>query len=245
MISGCPTAAAYDILGFSLGASTHNAGVQRIFDLGTAIHQMLQEQYSKASLLKVDKKGNPMVEVAVAIPEWDLVGHADGIVGKHVYGKYAVLEVKSINSNAFTSLKAPKEEHKMQSAAYVIALAKELEGSRLAIVVYYSKNDSKIKEFKYVVTDTDIQRVEDRVKLIKDLIRKFVEEGIVPEPYFDNANKIPCCYCRWQSACHDSLHRHSWVVQVKEAYYATPKKAKTKKPETKKAGIRKPPKRRS
>ena len=236
-ISGCPTAAAFNILGFTLGGVMHDATVQRIFDLGHAVHQMLQYQYHKAGLLSVDIKGKPLVEVPLAIPEYDLVGHADGILDKKVYGQPAVLEIKSINSNALLKLNAPKEEHKLQAACYVMALAKIIDGSRIVIFVYYGKNDSKIKEFKYTVTDTDVQRVEDRVKLIKELVAKFVEEGIVPPPYFDNPNNIPCRYCGWQSACHDTLHRDGWLKAIKEKYYVpsqTAKKVTDKKPAPKK-----------
>jgi len=215
MIGGCTTGAVIGIL--LLERSPHPDNLLRIFNLGTAIHEMMQGQLFRAGLIATLNNGKPAIEVPMAIPKYDMVGHADGIVHQGLNTeKVAVLEIKSINSMAFAKLTEPKPEHKIQAVCYVMGLKNELNGSKDIIFIYYSKNDSKMKEFKYTVTPQDEQRVLDKITEIQTMIDVFKANPCAPEPKYTTPSGPACRYCSYKRNCHDTFYRSSWDKKLRK-----------------------------
>lgn len=91
-----------------------DARTQRIFDNGTYTHERLQDYLKKEGTLIFDEV--PLIDYALNIQ-----GHTDGLLKLSQY-KYAILEIKSINSNGFSKLKDAKEEHKLQAMVYLYCM---------------------------------------------------------------------------------------------------------------------------
>ncbi len=225
MISGCATAAAYQILGFLKGKKTPDAKVLRIFALGTAIHEMLQAQFVRYEMLDD-------VEAPIAFTSdggCEVVGHADGIVKAEIYGKQAVLEIKSINSNALAKVNEPKPEHKIQAACYVRGLREAGLDVDSVVFIYYGKDTSEIKEFPYTPTPADFKQIESRIERIKKMIAKFQASGDIPEPAYTAPSQLPCRYCGWKTECHATFERQAFADQMKKEHFdAKPTEAKKK-----------------
>ncbi|MBD3261322.1 MAG: hypothetical protein GF334_06490 [Candidatus Altiarchaeales archaeon] len=224
-LGGCPTSAAYSMIGFAqLFKPRIDAKAYRIFSVGTAIHQMLQAQFFLSGIICPDPEDTtvPHVEIPISISSLDLVGHCDGIITEKFtkWCKRAVLEIKSINSNAFKSLKAPKPEHVIQGTAYYMGLVEagliDSEDNEL-VFIYYAKDTSEIKEFHIRVTQKNKDDAIKRGKAIHELIGKYHEADEIPAPFYDNPNKPPCRYCQWASLCFDTLRRKDFIERVKNA----------------------------
>lgn len=94
-----------------------DARTQRIFDNGTHVHIRLQEYMEDEGILLMD-------EVPVFNLEYQIQGHTDGILALTKF-ELGVLEIKSINTNQFSSLIDAKEEHKVQAHIYMSCLEEE------------------------------------------------------------------------------------------------------------------------
>lgn len=225
-ISGCPTATALDLLGLSEGTNTgHDAKSLRIFDMGTAIHRLLQSQYIRMGIVPfetatVDGKQTSVyyVEVPIDIPEWGMVGHVDAVV--ELNGKRFVVEIKSVNSNRWAKMTGPEEHHKLQAACYVKGCEKLLNGSKDVIFIYYSKDTSEIKEYVVSVTDKEYNLVTSKRTAINIMMDDYNKRKIIPAPSYEDANKPPCRYCPWKAKCHSTLDREAWIASLKEKHRA-------------------------
>lgn len=113
-VGTCMRARFYARTGEEPDANSVDARTRRIFDNGTYYHVRMQEYLKEAGLLLMD-------EVPVHNYEYNIQGHTDGIL-KLTAVEDAVLELKSINSKAFTDLKAPKPEHRKQGLVYIFCL---------------------------------------------------------------------------------------------------------------------------
>ena len=91
--------------------NTIDPRTRRIFDNGHGVHARLQTYLEKQGMLLMD-------EVPVHNTEYNIQGHTDGILAL-TSAERGILEIKSINSNGFASLKDAKEEHKMQGLNYI------------------------------------------------------------------------------------------------------------------------------
>lgn len=87
--------------------------LQRIFDNGTGVHVRLQDYLKGNGILKEDEA--PLFNLQHLI-----MGTTDGLL--LIDNTLAVLEIKSINSFAFSSLKDAKPEHKLQASIYMYCL---------------------------------------------------------------------------------------------------------------------------
>lgn len=117
-IGSCMRGRFYARTGEHPDANCVNARTRRIFDNGSYTHVRLQTYLKEQGMLLAD-------EVPVHNEEYNIQGHTDGIIDislKHDLSECAVLELKSINSNGFTELKTPKEEHVQQGLTYVFCL---------------------------------------------------------------------------------------------------------------------------
>jgi len=135
--------------------------ILRIFDNGHAVHRRLQEYLSRAGVLIE-------AETPVRNEEYEIVGHADGIV--EVKGKRGVLEIKSMNASTFHSTYEPKPEHLVQVNVYMFCLS-----LRRGVLLYECKDDQNLKEF-YVMQDRAIlDPILDKIRSVQNRIRA---EGI-------------------------------------------------------------------
>ena len=91
-----------------------DARTRRIFDNGTKTHERLQEYLLEQGILLMD-------EVPVHNYEYNIQGHTDGVLKLSPIER-GILEIKSINSDSFSSLKDAKEEHKKQGLTYIFCL---------------------------------------------------------------------------------------------------------------------------
>lgn len=247
MVGGCPTAAAMQICGFGNTEVVDNVKGLRIFHLGKAIHDMLQREFTECGLIANDKEGNPLLEFPIVLPMPDggeIIGHGDGLLAVEVYGKSAVLELKSINSNALKNLKEPKEEHKVQAGIYALAI-----GVDLVVFIYYGKDTSEIVEFAYRVTPADKKRAQDRYATIVALVKAWYDHQVFPEPKYEAPSQPPCSWCKWKRVCHSTFDRQTFIDECRRQHEASqenkkPSKAKSKKPAGRnpKPRLRRPPK---
>lgn len=110
----CMRARYYARTGAPRDGGAVDARTRRIFDNGTKTHERLQEYLLKQGMLLMD-------EVPVHNYEYNIQGHTDGVL-KLSASERGILEIKSINSNGFSSLKDAKEEHRRQGLIYIFCL---------------------------------------------------------------------------------------------------------------------------
>lgn len=110
----CMRARFYARTGAPRDGASVDARTRRIFDNGTKTHERLQEYLLKQGMLLMD-------EVPVHNYEYNIQGHTDGVL-KLSASERGILEIKSINSNGFNSLKGAKEEHRRQGLVYIFCL---------------------------------------------------------------------------------------------------------------------------
>lgn len=117
MASQCCRAIFYSRKNVERDGSAIDARTQRIFDNGTHVHIRLQDYMEDEGILL-------MPEVPVYNLEYQVQGHTDGILALTKF-EVGILEIKSINSNAFSSLVDAKDEHKTQAQIYMTCLEEE------------------------------------------------------------------------------------------------------------------------
>lgn len=95
-------------------SNTIEPRTRRIFDNGTKVHERLQAYLVEQGILMME-------EVPVLDIDLNIQGHTDGII-KLSKTERAVIEIKSINSNGFSSLKDARADHKKQGLVYLYCL---------------------------------------------------------------------------------------------------------------------------
>jgi hypothetical protein len=130
--------------------STHEARNLLIFDVGSAVHGMLQEYGAKGAW-------GPHYEKEVDIGSTQLAqslrieGHCDAdniliideLPGMPIYEVGVVHEYKTINNNGFESLKnRPKPQHKIQAMVYSACLNRPI-----VAFLYMNKDNCNIADF--------------------------------------------------------------------------------------------------
>lgn len=236
MVGGCPTAAALQICGFGKNEIVDNVKGIRIFHLGKAIHDMLQREFTECGVIALNPKGEPIIEFPIVLPMEDggeIIGHGDGLLDIEVYGQSAVLELKSINSNALKNLKEPKEEHKIQAGIYALAI-----GVDLVVFVYYGKDTSEIVEFAYRVTPADKANAEKRYNRIVVMLKAWYDNQVFPEPVYDAPGQPPCSWCKWKRVCHSTFDRQTFIDKCRREHEEAqgPTKEKPSRKGSKKVG---------
>lgn len=139
----------------------------RIFNNGDGVHDRLQTYLEQAGVCL-------MREVPVIDVEHNIQGHTDGYL-KLSKIEVGILEIKSINSNGFQNLKAPKDEHKLQAMVYLYCSEKrrqylrntyltleEFEDSVKDRIAYY---ESRYTHFKDGSKYTREEKLSMQVKL--------------------------------------------------------------------------------
>lgn len=156
----------------------------RLFDLGNHIHQLIMR-----SLLNI--KDIRVVASEINIPPQEIIsGRADAIIreGEELY----VLDIKSMNSRAFSYLKEAKEDNVLQIRLYLYYFKIEK-----GILLYMDKDKLGLKEF---IIDSDTKQTE---KLLGELntLRKQIDSNIVPQRLSDYPKNWRCRYCKYKKTC--------------------------------------------
>lgn len=226
-ICGCPTAAVYEQLGFPRAVPPHDARLLRIFDTGHAVHRMLQTQFIKAGMVPVIRHPNdPSKEVfAVEMPiqneKHRLKGTLDIIFD--LKGVRFVGEIKTKHSSAFAKMTSPEPKHLVQSTCYhKEALAKGWVNSDKATILYYSKDDSWIREFPVVISQQMMDDIDTKCDVMNNMVHEWNEKAVIPSPFYAESNKPPCRTCPWAQACHASLFKAEWTQKIMETRNAAP-----------------------
>ena len=118
---------------------------QRIFDNGTGVHERLQDYLKKANILVQE-------EVPVLDREYNIQGHTDGLIKLNKF-ELGILEIKSINSNGFNSLKDAKYEHKQQAMVYLHCT--EIRRKRLREMSEEEFENSKLERIEFYLSRYD------------------------------------------------------------------------------------------
>lgn len=112
-IYSCIRSQMYRVMGERKDGSP-NPRLQRIFDMGHKIHEMLQGYLKDEGILLLD-------EAPVYSDKYKVMGHTDGILQISPVA-LGILEIKSINSDGFKNLLAAKPDHIKQANVYMLCL---------------------------------------------------------------------------------------------------------------------------
>lgn len=114
-VSSCPRSLFYTRTGVKKDGAV-DARTRRIFDNGHHVHDRLQTYLKAEGCLLLEET-----------PVWDedllILGHCDGMLRLSKFS-LAILEIKSINANAYAHLTTAKPEHQMQAQVYMYCLEK-------------------------------------------------------------------------------------------------------------------------
>ena len=152
--------------------------LRMIFDMGHALHDMLQGKLEK----EFDSFES---EVPVSAPELHIVGHCDGVFRDTDW----VLEIKTVGESVFSSLIKPKKEHIYQIHCYMYAL--DIPRCQL---LYVARATGKMRMFKVEFDKQVFDEVLDIINTVED----HIEEGTVPHR---EVNKWVCRTCKFLHVC--------------------------------------------
>lgn len=237
-ICGCPTAAVYEFLEFPSPGVAFDARLLRIFDTGHSLHGMLQTQFVRAGIVPLIRwpvdilhkseqadgstvvstipagTFRPAVEVPIHDDYYKLTGTLD-ILFELVQLKF-VGELKTKHSGSFAKMQTAEPKHIFQAACYHWkALENKWVNHDRACILYYSKDDSQIREFMEPVTDQRIQEIKDKLDLMNNMVANYRTNGTIPSPYYTESSKPPCRTCPWAQACHAAFAREEWINKIK------------------------------
>lgn len=138
----CMRARYYARTGAPRDGASVDPRTRRIFDNGTKTHERLQEYLLSQGMLLMD-------EVPVHNYEYNIQGHTDGVL-KLSASERGILEIKSINSNGFSSLKTAKEDHRRQGLVYIFCLEEQrkfLQSTYKTRVAFDKSKSKRMKEY--------------------------------------------------------------------------------------------------
>jgi len=151
-----------------------------IFDIGHAIHDMLQTYGLQGAWgdtyepeVTISKDYQELAE------ELNIEGHADAenllVIDEpdlpYIFEVGLVHEYKTINSNGFEKLTRPKPEHKVQAMVYSAALNRPV-----VVYLYLNKNDSSLADFPVPFEPELWVGIEAKTRLLKT----YFEDKIPP-----------------------------------------------------------------
>jgi CRISPR/Cas system-associated exonuclease Cas4 (RecB family) len=180
-ISPCDKRIAYGLKGEKQKSSI-SASLRRIFDMGHACHEILQDALEEAC-----PDFEP--EVRVQWPSIKLSGSCDGVLGDTGY------EIKSISDSGFQKLSGAKSEHRKQGTLYGVPLSLSQMN-----YMYVNKNTGEIAEYPVVIDKQLWHSMASRA----EKIIKTVDEGEMPPETDKTYLCKQCPYC-W--TCKPSLWR--------------------------------------
>ena len=149
-----------------------------IFDIGHALHDMLQNKLTK-------EFPDFEAEVSVRNDELNIVGHCDGVFRERDW----ILEIKTAGESVFKNLIRPKKEHVYQVHCYMFAL--DIPRCQL---LYISRASGAMKQF---IVEFDNEIFTEVASLIKS-VEEYVVRDELPPP---QPNKWVCRSCKFYEAC--------------------------------------------
>lgn len=172
-----------------------------IFRIGHMVHDQVQRAWTNAGVLEAS-------EVPVALPEYYIKGHADGVGS--IAGKRYVLEIKSINPWGFMG-PLPKAEHVEQVQLYMHIL-----GIKDALFLYINKNildaGVDLSQFTFeqymngfyfkIFHEKYNPEIVNRRLEIYSVLKQYVDAGQVIDNIRYNPNDRGCAeFCGYASHC--------------------------------------------
>ena len=175
--TACKRALWYDRTG-EAPESRIPSDLRMLFDMGHALHDMLQEKLEK-------EFGTFESEVFISNDDLKIVGHCDGVFRDQDW----VLEIKTVGESVFKSLVRPKKEHIYQVHCYMFC--EDIPRTQL---LYVARATGQMRLFKIEFDNDIFQEIVDVIKTVEE----FVEAGEAPpkEP-----NKWVCRTCKFQHVC--------------------------------------------
>jgi len=160
------------------------ANILRLFDHGDYIHKLIMK-----SLLST--RDIHVVASEVDIPPQELIsGRADAILsdGEQLF----VLDIKSMNSMVFRTLKEPKEENINQIQLYLHYFK-----IQKGILLYVNKDSQDLKEFVVEYNPTRSQKLLDDLTYVK----KQIDSNTIPSRIPSYSSDWQCQYCQFKEVC--------------------------------------------
>jgi hypothetical protein len=201
--SPCDRKSIYEINGYP--KEPIPARTKRVFRVGHILHQFVQDAIAADPTVEAF-----WPEVGIKAPALGITGHADGLL-RFKDGSYEVLEFKTISSRAFKYGDLPKPDHIIQVSLYMKILREhggtaddgwfDPLGDLLprARIVYVSKDDLLIGEYKVLWTDARNQEILDKLATLNG----HRDAGTLPErlPMTGSKRHYLCGYCPFQTLC--------------------------------------------
>lgn len=171
---------------------------QRIFKIGTIIHDFIQDSFKKAnsefSLLDLEAS----IQGAYSA-SGDLIrirGRADAIIERN--GEEYIVELKSIapqpyRDDVFRFLNEPKESHLKQILWYM-----QSANIKKGVIIYIEKVGAETKTFTISLDDYSTQQ--SITETAKELY-KHLKTGTIPPRETNHWNNKICNYCQYYDAC--------------------------------------------
>jgi len=144
-------------------------------------------------------------------------GHIDGML-KDATGFRYLVEIKTITTHLFTTLKEPKKEHLIQAMLYFLALKKILNNELDGIYfIYINRDNRKIKEF--TVTFDDEKEIIDTLKPI--ILKFYLELEKEVEDIDRTEDKAICKNCPYIDSCWENYNPQDYVktsLEINDEY---------------------------
>lgn len=176
-----------------------------IFDLGHAVHDMLQG-YGRAGAWGpvYSHEARLTAELQELSEELMIEGHADAenILtiddipdSPYIYEVGLIHEYKSINTNGFEKLTRPKPEHKVQAMVYSACLNRPI-----VVYLYLNKNDCSLSDFPVAFDPEMWATIEGKSRLLK---QHFIDK--TPPPASTGFHCQQCAYVYDCAAYKDTM----------------------------------------
>jgi len=155
-----------------------------LFDLGDNVHKMV----AKAML---SSKEVEVLALEKDIPPEEIIsGRFDQII--KVGNELFILDVKSINSRAYSYLKAPKEDNVLQINLYLHYF-----DIKKGVLLYVDKDTLKKKEW---IIEYDKEVAEETINGL-NLLRKQIDSNTLPNRLKEYPKIWKCRYCQYKKIC--------------------------------------------
>jgi CRISPR/Cas system-associated exonuclease Cas4 (RecB family) len=179
---------------------TIDADSLEIFDIGHAVHDLVQGKLVEMCQYLEEKKGlKASFEAEVPCPpddplliDFGIAGTCDGVLvvsDPGVWTQRMVVEIKSSKDKNFHRLNKPKKDHIEQAHLYAFRF-----DCPIILIWYYNKDNSQRRVF----VETFDQKVLDRVLKRFQAQLRHAEQGTLPER---DENWFMCPRCEYRDVC--------------------------------------------
>ena len=140
---------------------------------GTSMHKVIQDQLAAENMLV-------QAEALVYDVKNDISGHVDAIIRDGVGGKgRKALEIKTINSEAFSSLSAPKSQHLSQLNLYL----RQLKLKKGTILYVNRENPSQVKTYEVNYSSSRFERDVQRLRRARQISADMMQNDGIEDKY--------------------------------------------------------------